>query len=180
MEATNAQEPEVKVTTRSAGIRYGLMMSVLSIAFFVIMQVAGLDMQGPIGYLGWVITAVMLYLAHKYYKEEGDGFMTIGQGVGIGFWAGTVSSVISSVFTYIYIKFIDSGFLDAIRDKQIESMQERGMSDEQIEQAMKFASAFSTPEAIFAFGIIFGILGGIIIGLIVSFFTKNNNPDMPV
>lgn len=171
---------EEKVTTRSAGIRYGLMMSVLSIAFFVIMQVAGLDMQGPVGYLGWVITAVMLYLAHKYYKDEGDGYMSIGQGVGIGFWAGLVSSVISSVFTYIYIKFIDSGFMDAIKDKQILSMQERGMSDEQIDQAMKFASAFSSAEAIFIFGIIFGILGGVIIGLIVALFTKNNNPEMPV
>lgn len=179
MEDQNTQA-EVKVTTRSAGIRYGLMMSVLSIAFFVIMQVAGLDMQGPVGYVGWVITAVMLYLAHKYYKDEGDGYMSIGQGVGIGFWAGLVSSVISSIFTYIYIKFIDSGFMEAIQDKQIQSMQERGMSDEQIDQAMKFASAFSSAEAIFIFGIVFGILGGVIIGLIVALFTKNNNPEMPV
>ena len=177
MEDQNATE---KVTTRSAGIRYGLMMSVLSIAFFVIMNVASLDMQGPVGYLGWLITAVMLFLAHKYYKEQGDGYMTIGQGVGIGFWAGTVSSIISSIFTYIYIKFIDDGFLQAIKDKQIESMQARGMSDEQIDQAMKFASGFSSPEAIFGFGIVFGILGGIIIGLLVALFTKKNNPDLEV
>ena len=176
MEDQNAQSE--KVTTRSVGIRYGLIMSVLSIAFFVIMNVAGLDMQGPVGYLGWVITAVMLFLAHKYYKEQGDGFMSIGQGVGIGFWAGTVSSIISSIFTYVYIKFIDDGFLQMIKDKQIEGMQDRGMSDEQIEQAMEFASAFSSPEAILGFGIVFGILAAVIIGLLVSLITKNNNPDL--
>lgn len=180
MEEQNTQQAAEKVTTRSVGIRYGLMMAVLSIAFFVIMNVAGLDMQGPVGYLGWLITAVMLFLAHKYFKEEGDGFMSIGQGVGISFWAGLVSSVISSCFTYVYIKFIDSGFMEAIKDKQIQSMQERGMSDEQIDQAMKFASAFSSAEAIFIFGIVFGIIGAIIIGLIVSLFTKKNNPEMAV
>ncbi|MEK6783604.1 MAG: DUF4199 domain-containing protein [Bacteroidota bacterium] len=178
MEEQNEQTE--KVTTRSAGIRYGLMMSVLSIAFFVIMNVAGLDMQGPVGYLGWAITAAMLFLAHKYYKEQGDGFMTIGQGTGIGFWAGTVSSIISSIFTYVYIKFIDDSFLQAIKDKQIESMQERGMSDEQIEQAMQFAGAFSSPEAIFGFGIVFGIIAGVIIGLLVALITKKNNPDLEV
>ncbi|HNV29424.1 MAG TPA: DUF4199 domain-containing protein [Cyclobacteriaceae bacterium] len=178
MEDQNAQLE--KVSTRSAGIRYGLMMAVLSIAFFMIMNVADLDMQGPVGYLSWVITAAMLFLAHKYYKDEGDGFMTIGQGVGIGFWAGMVSSVISSIFTYVYVKFIDDGFLQAIKDKQIESMQERGMSDEQIDQAMQFAGAFSTPEAILGFGIVFGIIGGVIIGLLVALFTKKSNPDLVV
>jgi len=178
MEDQNAQLE--KVSTRSAGIRYGLMMAVLSIAFFMIMNVADLDMQGPVGYLSTVITAAMLFLAHKYYKDEGDGFMTIGQGVGIGFWAGMVSSVISSIFTYVYVKFIDDGFLQAIKDKQIESMQERGMSDEQIDQAMQFAGAFSTPEAILGFGIVFGIIGGVIIGLLVALFTKKSNPDLVV
>jgi hypothetical protein len=169
-----------KVTTRSAGIRYGLIMAVISIAFFVVMSVAGLDMQGPVGYLSWAITAVMLFLAHKYYKEQGDGFMTIGQGTGIGFWAGTVSSVISSIFTYVYIKFIDDSFLQTIKDKQIEAMEKQGLSDEQIEQSMKIAGAFTSPEAILGFGIVGGIIVAVIIALLISLFTKNTNPDLEV
>ena len=178
MENLNAQSE--KATTRSAGIRYGLIMSVLSIAFFVIMNVAGLDMQGPVGYLGWAITAVMLFLAHKYYKEEGDGFMTIGQGTGIGFWAGTVSSVISSIFTYVYIKFIDDSFLQTIKDKQMEAMEKQGLSDEQMEQSMKIAGAFTSPEAILGFGIVFGIIAAVIIGLLIALITKKINPDLEV
>ena len=178
MENENLQSE--KVTTRSAGIRYGLIMAVLSIAFFVIMNVAGLDMQGPVGYLGWVITAVMLFLAHKYYKEQGDGYMSIGQGVGIGFWAGTISSVISSIFTYVYIKFIDDSFLQTIKDKQLEAMEKQGLSDEQIEQSMKIAGAFTSPEAILGFGIVFGIIAAVIIGLLVALITKKNNPDLEV
>ena len=144
------------------------------------MNVAGIDMQGPVGYVGWVITAVMLFLAQKYYKDQGDGFMTIGQGTGIGFWAGTVSSVISSIFTYVYIKFIDDSFLQAIKDKQMEAMEKQGLSDEQIEQSMKIAGAFTSPEAILGFGIVGGIVVAVLIALVISLFTKNVNPDLEV
>ncbi len=178
MENENSQSE--KVTTRSAGIRYGLMMAVISIAFFVVMNVAGIDMQGPVGYASWAITAAMLFLAQKYYKDQGDGFMTIGQGTGIGFWVGIISSVISSIFTYVYIKFIDDSFLQAIKDKQMEAMEKQGLSDEQIEQSMKIAGAFTSPEAILGFGIVGGIVVAVLIALVISLFTKNVNPDLEV
>ena len=178
MEAQN--EESGKVTTRSVGIRYGLMMAVISIAFFVVMNVAGIDMQGPVGYASWAITAAMLFLAQKYYKDQGDGFMTIGQGTGIGFWVGIISSVISSIFTYVYIKFIDDSFLQAIKDKQMEAMEKQGLSDEQIELSMKIAGAVTSPEAILGFGIVGGIVVAVLIALVISLFTKNVNPDLEV
>ena len=103
--------------------------------------------------------------------------MTIGQGVGIGFWAGLVSSVISSIFMYIYVKFVDSGFIDMIKETQVEEMQKRGMSEEQIDQAMKIAGMFTSAEALLAFGLIGGVVFGLGIGLIISFFTQKKNPD---
>lgn len=170
-------EENVSVTTRSAGIRYGLILGVASIAFFVVMNVAGVDMQGPLSYLGWLITIVVIYFAHKYFKENGDGYMTIGQGIGVGFWTGLVSTFISAPFTYIYIKFIDSAFLENIKDKQIEKMQEQGMSDEQIDQGMKMAEMFMSAEAILIMGIIGGLIMALIFAVIVSLFTKNTPPE---
>lgn len=170
-------EENVSVTTRAAGIRYGLILAVASIAFFVIMNVAGIDMQGPLSYIGWLISIALIYLAHKYFKENGDGYMTIGQGTGIGFWIGLISAFISSPFTYIYIKFIDSGFIDNIKDKQIEKMQEQGMSDEQIDQAMQFAGTFMSAEFILIMGIVGGVIMSIIFGVVISLFTKNTPPE---
>lgn len=170
-------EENVSVTTRSAGIRYGLILGVASIAFFVVMNVAGVDMQGPLSYLGWLITIAVIYFAHKYFKENGDGYMTIGQGIGVGFWTGLVSTFISAPFTYIYIKFIDGAFLENIKDKQIEKMQEQGMSDEQIDQAMQFTSAFMSAEMILVMGIFGGLIMALIFAVIVSLFTKNTPPE---
>jgi hypothetical protein len=64
-----------------------------------------------------------------------------------------------------------------IKDKQIEAMEQRGMSEAEIDQAMKFAGAFSTPEAILGFGLIGGFIVILIVGLIVTIFTQKKNPN---
>lgn len=171
------QEVITPVTTKSTGIRFGLISAVIGIIYFIILRVADVDMQGPASWLGWVITAVLIFLAHKYYKENGDGFLNYSQGIGIAFWLGLVSAAISSVFTYIYIKFVDTAFIDMIKDKQYEDMQSRGMSDEQIDQAMKFAGMFATPEAIFIMGFIMTVISAVIIALIVTLITQNKRPE---
>lgn len=172
------QETSVAVTTRSAGMRYGLISGIISIAYFLVLSISGVDTtQGFWQWFGWCVPIILLVLAHKYYKDNGDGFMSYGQGLSIAFWMGLISSVISSIFTYLYVKFIDTGFIDLIKERQIQAMEEKGMSDEQIDQAMQIASMFMTPEAMLIFGLIAGIIGTLIIGLIVTIFTQKKNPE---
>jgi len=154
MEETTAPS----VSTRSVGIRYGLIMGVIGIALFVVFIAADVDVQGPARWLNVLVLAVIIFLAHKYFKENGDGFMTIGQGTGIGFWMSLVSSAISSVFTYVYVKFIDTSFIQQMMDKQREAMEAKGtLSEEQVDQAMNMTSKFMTPEMMVVFGLVFGI-----------------------
>lgn len=178
MEQQQTSPAVAAVTTRSAGIRYGLIAAVVGIAYFLILNTMGIDLtQGFWSWFRYCITIVLLVLAHKYYKDNSDGFMSYGQGIGISFWMGVVSAVIGSIFTYIYVKWIDSSFIDIMKDKQMEGFQARGMSDEQIEQAMKFSAMFTTPEALLGFGLFFGILGTVIVGLIVTIFTQKKAPE---
>lgn len=174
----NQIEQTAAPTTRETGVRYGLILGVISIAYFLVLTVAGVDMSGGVArWAGLIFTVAVFIIAHKYFKENGDGFMAYGQGVGIGFWASSVSSVLSSFFTFIYIKFIDDTFIDTMKNTQIENMQEKGMSDAQIDQAMGFSEPFMTPTAFLIFGIVFGIIIGVIVALIVTIFTQKSNPQ---
>ena len=167
-----------QVTTRSVGVRFGLIAALIGIVYFLILNVAGIDMtQGVWNWVGYGITLALVILAQKQFKDKGDGYMSYGQGIGVAFWMGLVSAVISSIFTYVYIKFIDTGFLQLVKDRQIEAMQKQGMSDEQIDQGMKMASMFMTPEAMFFYMLIGGLLVTIIIALIVTIFTQKRNPE---
>ena len=165
-------------TTRSVGMRYGLILSLISIVYFLVLTMSGVDMTSGIGrWSSIVFYLAIIYLAQRNFKQSGDGYMSYGQGFGISFWISLISSVIYSVFFYIYVKFIDSSFLQAIKDKQIEAMQQRGMSDADIDRAMQFAGMFTKPEVLFAFSIIGGIIFISICGLIITIFTQNNKPE---
>jgi hypothetical protein len=169
------------ITTRSTGIRYGVINGVIGIAYFLILTMADIDMSKGFGrWGGTIITIVIVFLAHKYFKENGDGYMSFGQGVGIGFWTGLVSAVISSLFTYIYAKFIDPSFISTIREKAIEDMEAKGQSQDQIDAAMKFVEMFTSAEAILFMGLIFGVLIVVIVALIISIFTQKPHPETSI
>jgi hypothetical protein len=179
MEETEQVE---KVTTRSAGVRYGVISGVIGIALFVVMTILSISMtEGPGRWVGLLITGVLIYFAHKYYKDNGDGYMSIGQGTGIGFWLALVSTSISSVFSYIYMKFIDASFIENAMDEARRKMEEEGnLSDEQIEQAMSITEKFMTPEIMLGTGLLFGTIIVVIIALIISLITQKKNPEEAV
>jgi len=166
------------ITTRSAGIRYGVIYGVISIAYFLVLMMANIDMSQGFGrWGGSVIAIVVVLMAHKYFKENGDGFMTYGQGVGIGFWIGLIASLISSIFTYIYAKFIDPGFISMIREKAIADMEAKGQSND---ASIKMVEMFTSAEVIPIFGLFFGILTLVIIALIISIFTQKPQPETSI
>jgi len=174
-------ESEVpSVTTRSAGIRFGLISAVIGITLMVVFSMAKIDSSGPVGYASYLIYAALVFLAHKHFKENGDGFMTIGQGIGIGFWMGLISALISAPFTYIYLKFVDSGMIEMALEKQRDQMIERGMDEAAIDQAMEMTGAFMTPGAFAGFAFVGGIVIFVIVSIIVSLFTQKKNPEMSI
>jgi hypothetical protein len=168
------------ITTRSVGIRYGIINGLIQVVYFLILTTDGLAVSsGFAPWVGFLISIVVLFLAHKYFKENGDGYMAYGQGIGIGFWAGLVSAAISAVFTYIYAK-IDSSYIASIREKAITDMEAQGQSQQQIDAAMKFVDMFTSAEALLMMGLIFGVIGMIIIALIVSIFTQKPQPETSI
>jgi NAD/NADP transhydrogenase alpha subunit len=171
---------ENKVTVSQIGVRYGLIFGLVMIVYTLILQISGMATNQWLSNASFILLIIVIIIAHKAFKEGGDGFMTIGQGIGIGTLLSLISGVISSVFLFIYLKFVDDSMLQMVRDEQIEKMSQQGMDDAQIEQAMEMAGKFMGPVAILIFGIIGSVLGGLILSLIISLFTKKANPAAEV
>jgi len=159
----------------SVGLRYGLILSVVSIVYSVILMALGTSTfeQDWKGYASFVFMIAVVVLAHNYYKENGDGFMSYGQGFGIAFIVVIISIIISGIFTFIYLEFIDPTLMDDLWDKTAEKMQAQGQSDEAIEMGLGIAKKFFW--VFFAFG---GVFWGSVIGLIVTIFTQKKRPEI--
>jgi len=168
---------EEQVTVKKVGIKYGIYLALVSIIYSLILQIAGLIANQALGYVGLIFTIVAFVMAHNEFKKANE-FMSYKQGLGISMIVVLVSSVLSSIFTYIYVKFVDDSLIELSRAKAEEQLMGRGLSDAQIEQQLEIQAKFTTPEMILVMGIFMGVLFGFIIALIVTAITKKPNPDL--
>ena len=167
---------EEKLTVGKVGVRYGIYLTLVSIIYGILLQILGQAANQKLGYIGIIFLVVAFILAQNEYKKSNE-FMGYGEGFKITLVIILINSIVSSIFTYIWIKFIDSSMLQMIHQQQEMQMEKRGMSEEQIQQAMTIASKFSTPEMLLILGIFSGILIGIIVALIVTIFTRKSPPE---
>lgn len=171
---------EDKITVSQVSIKNGIILGLIFIVYGMILQFLNLDMQMMqyLGNINYVLLIIFVVIAHKAFKEGGDGFMSIGQGLKIGMSITMIATVLSSIFSYIYLKFIDDSMLEKIKDAQLEQYEKMGMDDAAIDQALEMSGKFMSAEMIQVWAILaMGIIGFIIV-LIVSLFTKKNNPAL--
>ena len=158
-------------------LRYGLMAGLLIIIYSLILQFADMQMS-KIGMFSYVFLLLSIILAYRDYKRQNQGFMSYGQGLGVGTLVALVAGVLSGVFTYINLKFIDTGLMDRAMEMQRAQLEEAGtMSDEEIEMAMQMGAKFSTPEMAFISAILGIIVIGFLMSLVIAAAMRNPRPE---
>ncbi len=161
------------ITTRSAGIKFGAISGAVGIAIFLVAVAAGANpFEGVWNWINIAVSIVLLFLAQKSFKDGGDGFMSFGQGMGIGFWYTLIGSVLSIAVMYVYMNFVDPDMMEMVFEQQAMKMEEQGQSDEAIEVAMEWTRKLFWPIAF-----VFGTLGGLFFALILTIFTQKKNPE---
>lgn len=171
---------ETQISPSKIGFQYGIIAGIFLVLYGLILQLTGLAANQALGYVSFVILAVIIYMAHNAFKNQGDGFMRFGQGVKIGFFVSLIGGIISSIFTYIYVSYVDDFIIREAVNKAYQDMEQKGLSDEEINNAMSFMEKFMTPVFFMIIGLFLTIIFGLIISLIVSAITKKDNPQPAV
>ena len=168
---------ENETTTGKISMKYGLISGLIGIAFFVVLNLTGQGMNQSLSYVGYLILAAIIYLAHKAYKDEGDGFMNYGQGLGIGTLLTLISSILTSIFFFIYVSFINKSYIQQVLDVTRQKMEDDGTPDGQIDQAMEITEKMLTPVIMPIIGLVATVFFGFIISLVVSAITQKKRPE---
>ena len=175
------QQDELEaVTVKQVSMKWGLYLGMVMIIYGMLLQVTGQVTNQSLSYINYLFMAVLIYFAHKAFKDDGNGFMSYGQGLGIGTLTSLVGGVISSIFTYLYLSFVDDSMIELVLEKSEQDMIERGMPDSQIETAMSFTEKMMTPTIMALLGVVFVVLFGFILSLVISAVTKNPDPSADI
>lgn len=159
-------------------MRYGLLTGLVSIIYMFVLFVSDLAANTAAQWGGLVVPIVGIYLAHQAYKAQNGGFMSYGQGLGLGVMLSAVSGLLTGVFNYVYRTIIDPEMavrmMEAVRVK----MEEAGnMTDEQIDGALQMSEKFSSGPIGIVLGVLVTVFTGFILALIISAFTKHAQPE---
>ena len=162
-------------TAMEVGTRFGFMLTVISILLFLIPALTSMNpFKGPWNWIGLGFTVAIMYLAHKKFKDEGNGFMSYSQGVAIAAWIAAISTVVSMIFYYGYISFIDNGPFELFMIQQEDEMIANGTPDSVIETSLEW-----TRKLFWIIGIVMGLIFNLIVGLVLTIFTKNQIKEAP-
>ncbi|MBX2914776.1 MAG: DUF4199 domain-containing protein [Cyclobacteriaceae bacterium] len=170
------EEQIEKPSVMSVSLKYGAIAGIISIAISLIriigFQANPMESDWKMSVLSFVIGVIIIVLAHREYKQNGDGFMSYGKGFGIGFLTTLFSFIISTIFLFVYLFVIDPAVYDEIWVKAEEQMRDQGQTEEAIEMGMKMGRIFMWVGIIFV-----GLIMSAIMGAIVSLFTQKSNPE---
>lgn len=165
-----------QVSTARVALKYGVITAVAVIVYSTIINLAGMVQNRALTSLAFVILIGGIVWAMNDFRTQNNGFMSYGQGLGVGSLVSAIVGLLGAVFSMFYIQFIDNTIIQQSMDKAREDMEARGMDDAQIEQAMEISAKFMTPGVMFLMGVLSYLIIGFIFSLIISAIMRKDKP----
>ena len=166
-------------STARLALKWGLITAVALIIFSTLLYTLGQTANSGLTTIIYVIMAAGLFMGIREYRTLNGGYLSIGEGMGLGTLLAAVSGLISSTYSILYTTFIDPSVTELIQNQTRAQLEDQGkLTDEQIEQTMEVMQKFQSPGLQFMAGVLGAIFIGAILSLIISAIMrrKNNNP----
>ena len=159
-------------------IKWGAIYVLASILLTYITQFLNIDPDSPIKWLSTLLFIAFLLLTQKEYRDINGGYLTFGEGFKAGFLFAILSGIVLSVFTYLYFAVLSPGMLQKLTASTEAKLAAKGMSQEQIDQAMSITSKFLSPVGMMISAVIGAAIMGAIIALIGAAIFKKDRPPI--
>lgn len=159
-------------------LKYGFISGLLSFLFSTLVNVMGWaeNFQESIGWISSVwsllLTVTLSFLCLREYREQNQGFINYGQGLGLSTLLGAITGLVAGGFNYIYIQFIDNTVIQRQLDLARERMEDQGLTASQIQSAEEVTRMFMNPGMQFVIVVIMSLIFNFFVGLIVSAVVK--------
>ncbi len=164
-------------------IRYGLIGGLIYAIYTLIGNMTGLT-TGAFGavastiasILGLAIPIALIVIPVKHHRDKSlGGYITIGRIILIGMVVTVISMLISNVFNYIYMTYIDPGFIDTVLGNMEEMMGDY-ISEEQLEEMLIGMREGFAPATLMKNAIIMTAIFGLVVSGIIGLIMKKDAP----
>jgi len=150
----------------------GLAIIIVTVLFYFL----NLEQNYVISFIIYAVLIGVIITGTRYLRDKIlFGHITYGRALGSGTSISLFASVIVAFYTFMFLKFIDTGAIEKMFSLMEDNMYQQGMPEEQIDMAMEMSRKFTTPFTI-ALGTVFSyVFWGFLFSLITSIFIKKKS-----
>lgn len=165
-------------STARVALKWGAILGVVLIVYSLILFVTNMVGNSSLGIISFVLTIGGLVLAMREFRTQNGSFMSYGQGLSIGALTAGISGLLSSLFSLFYTTVIDTGVMERMVETTRDKLEESGLSDEQIDQQIKFVEMFQSPGLTFALGVLGAVIFGFLLSLVIAAIMKKEKTNV--
>ena len=172
-------EEKAKAPFWKPALIYGAIVGFVSILIGVVFYIMDLSTKGWVNWVTGLITlAVLIYCLIAYRNEYLGGFASYGQIFLMAVMIGVISTILSTIYSYILMGVIDTELLDKLRLVQEEKLLSNPRIPESAhDTVLARLDKSMTLKRVLIMGAIMGPVMNAIIGLIAAaFIKKEENP----
>jgi hypothetical protein len=153
-----------KPSSTNLAIKWSVLYLIASAVITFAVQLMNMDINSPVKYLSYLIFIAFLLLTQKEYRDKLGGFITFGDAFTSGFVYSIFSGILSAIFVYVYLAFINPGALTQAAEAARAQLEAKGqLSSDQIDTAVNITVKYGA-----IFGSVGGLIGSIVLGAIVA------------
>lgn len=170
-------------TGSKVGLTYGLIGGIAMIIYTLCLYMAGIEtfMNFALAFLVYAIIIAIAVMAGLKQKKLNGGYLSFAEALKTVFLTFVLAFLLSTLFNYVLLNYIDTGFRDEMTRVTIEKMEtwmrKFGAPDSDIEKALEGASSadnYSFGKTLLGYGMMCIIF--CIVSLIIAAIIKKNRP----
>lgn len=166
--------PMFKFALESGAVITGILIVLTMLGYLL-----NLHAEQWLAYLSIGIMIIALYVAGTKYRDSaGRSPLKYGEALKFLILTLVITTVIGSVFNYIYFIWIAPETIDMALEKAYEDMLDRGMSQDQVDQQMKFVLPWMNPAMFTVVGALMTLFWGAIASLIMAAMLKRESTSI--
>jgi hypothetical protein len=180
MEENVTYEESSSKSVWSIGLKVGLIEGVILIVYNIISYTLGWAESNPIAFfLVIVVNSALLIFgivyAHIQYKKQYK-YMSYGVGLGLGVIVSLIAGLLLSIFSFVYLNYIDTEFMNRFTENSIIWMENKGADSAQLEEQLSSSEASQRNPLGILSGAFMYVFIGFFLSLIIAAITKKTEP----
>lgn len=165
-----------KLPAGKFSINYGVILGLVMVVISVLTYVTGLAIQGAQwpSAIYYLVFPIVIFYAISKYKKSNANLLSVSDAIKVGVLIGVISALVFVIYSLIFNYIIDPDFvtqmMSVAQDKMLEDNPD--MTQEMVDQGMKFVELFSNPAIMGAFWVVLSAIFGLVYGLIGGLVMK--------